>query len=40
MYVVLVPVFGLFLGRRGSAQLWASMVIAVAGLVCLVRALG
>ena len=35
MYVVLVPVFGLFLGRRGSAQLWASMVIAVAGLYML-----
>ena len=35
MYVVLVPVFGLFLGRRGSAQLWASMVIAVAGLYLL-----
>ena len=32
MYVVLVPVFGLFLGRKGSAQLWASMVIAVVGL--------
>ena len=25
MYVVLVPVFGLFLGRKGSAQLWVSM---------------
>ena len=35
MYVVLVPVFGLFLGRRGSAQLWVSMVIAVAGLYML-----
>ena len=29
MYVVLVPVFGLALGRRNSAQLWVSMVIAV-----------
>ena len=35
MYVVLVPVFGLFLGRKGSAQLWASMVIAVVGLYLL-----
>ena len=35
MYVVLVPVFGLFLGRRGSAQLWLSMVIAVGGLYLL-----
>ena len=35
MYVVLVPVFGLFLGRKGSAQLWVSMVIAVAGLYLL-----
>ncbi len=35
MYVVLVPVFGLALGRRGSAQLWLSMVIAVCGLYLL-----
>ena len=35
MYVVLVPVFGLFLGRRGSARLWGSMVIAVLGLYLL-----
>ena len=35
LYVVLVPVFGLFLGRKGSAQLWASMVIAVVGLYLL-----
>ena len=35
MYVVLVPVFGLFLGRRGSARLWISMVIAVLGLYLL-----
>ena len=35
MYVVLVPVFGLFLGRKGSVQLWASMVIAVVGLYLL-----
>ena len=35
MYVVLVPVFGLALGRRNSARLWVSMVIAVAGLYLL-----
>ena len=35
MYVVLVPVFGLFLGRRGSLRLWLSMVIAVGGLYLL-----
>ena len=35
MYVVLVPVFGLALGRRNSARLWGSMVIAVAGLYLL-----
>ena len=35
LYVVLVPVFGLFLGRKGSAQLWASMAIAVVGLYLL-----
>ena len=35
MYVVLVPVFGLFLGRKGSAQLWTSMIIAVMGLYLL-----
>ena len=35
MYVVLVPVFGLALGRRGSARLWISMVIAVGGLYLL-----
>ena len=35
MYVVLVPVFGLFLGRRGSTQLWVSMVVAVLGLYLL-----
>jgi len=38
MYVVMVPVFGLFLGRKGSAQLWVSMVIAVAGLYMLCTA--
>ena len=35
MYVVLVPVFGLFLGRKGSVQLWVSMVVAVLGLYLL-----
>ena len=35
MYVVLVPVFGLFLGRKGSAQLWVSMMVAVLGLYLL-----
>lgn len=35
MYVVLVPVFGLFLGRRGNLRLWLSMVIAVGGLYLL-----
>ncbi len=35
MYVVLVPVFGLALGRRGSPRLWLSMVIAVGGLYLL-----
>lgn len=35
MYVVLVPVFGLALGRKGSARLWVSMVIAVLGLYLL-----
>ena len=35
MYVVLVPVFGLALGRKNSPQLWVSMVISVAGLYLL-----
>ncbi len=35
MYVVLVPVFGLALGRKNSPQLWFSMVISVAGLYLL-----
>ena len=35
MYVVLVPIFGLALGRRGNAQLWLSVVIAVCGLYLL-----
>lgn len=35
MYVVLVPMFGLALGRRGSARLWLSMCIAVCGLYLL-----
>lgn len=35
MYVVLVPVFGLALGRRGNARLWISMGVAVGGLYLL-----
>ena len=35
MYVVLVPIFGLVLGRRGSPQLWLSVAIAVCGLYLL-----
>ena len=35
MYVVLVPVFGLLFGRRGSVRLWVSMLIAVGGLYLL-----
>ena len=35
MYVVLVPVFGLALGRKNSPQLWVSMLISVAGLYML-----
>ena len=35
MYVVLVPVFGLALGRRGGVRLWVSMAIAVGGLYLL-----
>lgn len=35
MYVVLVPVFGLALGRRGNARLWLCMIIAVLGLYLL-----
>ena len=35
MYVVLVPIFGLALGRRGSPQLWGSVAIAVCGLYLL-----
>lgn len=35
MYVVLVPVFGLVLGRRGNARLWISMCITVLGLYLL-----
>ena len=35
MYVVLVHIFGLALGRRGSPQLWLSVAIAVCGLYLL-----
>ena len=32
MYVVLVPVFGIFLGRRAPLRVWISAVISAAGL--------
>ena len=35
LYVVLVPVLGIFLKRRASGQTWVSVVIAVAGLYLL-----
>lgn len=35
LYVVLVPVFGIFLKKRAPAQVWASVAIAVAGLYLL-----
>lgn len=35
MYVVLVPVFGLVLGRKNSPQLWVSMAVSVVGLYLL-----
>ena len=35
MYIVLVPVFGLFLGRRCGWQIWFSVALAVAGLYLL-----
>ena len=35
MYIVLVPVLGLFLGRRCGWQVWASVLLAVAGLYLL-----
>lgn len=35
LYVVLVPVFGIFLRKRASAQIWVSVAIAVAGLYLL-----
>ena len=35
LYVVLVPVLGIFLKRRASGQTWISVVIAVAGLYLL-----
>lgn len=35
MYIVLVPVLGLFLGRRCSVGVWASVALAVAGLYLL-----
>ena len=35
LYVVLVPVFAIFLKKRASAQIWLSVAIAVAGLYLL-----
>lgn len=35
MYIVLVPVLGLFLGRRCGIQVWISVALAVAGLYLL-----
>lgn len=35
MYIVLVPVLGLFLGRRCGVQVWVSVALAVAGLYLL-----
>lgn len=35
LYVVLVPVFGLFLKKKAPAQVWAGAVLAVAGLYLL-----
>ena len=35
LYVVLVPVLGIFLKRRASRQVWVSVLIAVAGLYLL-----
>lgn len=35
MYVVLVPVFGLFLGRSAGSRLWLCIAMAVAGLYLL-----
>ena len=35
LYVVLVPVFAIFLKKRASAQVWVSVAIAVAGLYLL-----
>jgi len=35
MYIVLVPVLGLFLGRKCGARVWVSVALAVAGLYLL-----
>ena len=35
MYIVLVPVFGLFLGRKCGLRIWVSVALAVAGLYLL-----
>ena len=35
LYIVLVPIAGLFLNRRAGKAVWAGVVLAVAGLYCL-----
>jgi drug/metabolite transporter (DMT)-like permease len=35
LYVVLVPLMGIFLGHRSGISLWVGVVLAVAGLYCL-----
>ena len=35
LYIVIVPVAGLFFGRRVSSSVWAGVLLAVAGLYCL-----
>src|SRR5690606_4857740 len=35
MYVILVPIFGLFIGMRSGAGTWAGAVLAVAGMLLL-----
>ena len=35
LYIVLVPIAGLFLGRRVGVKVWAGVALAMAGLYCL-----
>ena len=35
MYIVIVPVLGIFLGKKAGAKIWCGVVIAVAGLYLL-----